>query len=173
MLFKKITKVGAAFTIALTMPAMAADSGDVIALGYANAAYWQAKTCKLDKLSLELNQTCPLMAVATPMALKLKNPNPVLPFSMKCPQGENGTLELISKSKTGNHFMRIRSNYKAGRATSVSSSLSMSGEPFLESTINLTDKNLESDIRSLAEMLVGQGDLLRQKVCLVVNEKRH
>src|ERR1700686_1777401 len=69
VLFKQITKVGAALTIALTIPAMAADSEDanVIALGYANAAYWQAKTCKLDKLSLELNQTCPLQAVATPM----------------------------------------------------------------------------------------------------------
>jgi hypothetical protein len=101
VLFKTITKAGAAFTIALTMPAMAANSedGDVIALGYANAAYWQAKTCKLDKLSLKLNQTCPLMAVPTPMALKLKNPNRVLPFSMKCPQGEYGTLELISKRK--------------------------------------------------------------------------
>jgi hypothetical protein len=70
MLFKKITKAafaGAILTIAFTS-VMAAESSKRVSLedlGYMIAANWKLKPCKLDKRSLELNQTCPLTAIAT------------------------------------------------------------------------------------------------------------
>ena len=48
---------------------------DISQLGYENASAWKAVACQQDKLSVELNQTCPLMAVVTDLAFQNHNPD--------------------------------------------------------------------------------------------------
>jgi hypothetical protein len=71
-----------AAVMALMVSATAAQKiKDIVGLGYADAAYWKVKPCNLDKRSLELHQTCPLIAIPPPMALENYNPEQAFPVT--------------------------------------------------------------------------------------------
>lgn len=138
------------------------------ALGFASATGWKADACDESKLSPELNQDCPLMAVKMLQiqAKEAEGGEAYLPTQLKCPvDAKNGALDLISKNSLG-QTERLRVVYENGNAARVELAAAAKGHSmevvFQSSTKNET--NADDDL--MRKKVVERGNLLRENVCV-------
>ena len=161
---KKVLCTFAAVMVLMVSATTAQEIKGVVELGYADATYWKVKPCNLDARSHELNQTCPLIAIPTPMALEKKDtPGQAFPVTLNCANTENGTFELMSKYKNGRaHF--LQGTYKDKKPVLISSFNSDQGPEggLIIDYTKMTASDRDSD--PYANLM----DLLRKKVCLVL-----
>lgn len=84
------------------------------ALAFSGSNAWKADACAEEDLSDELTQTCPLMGVgmvqlASAREATERSKKPYKPISLKCPNVNGGTLEIIKKNEDG---LTVRNTYK-------------------------------------------------------------
>jgi hypothetical protein len=161
-------KAGNLMLEALFPTAKAAATAKMLAaLGFATASNWKASACDEKKLSKELNQDCPLMAVKM-LRLKAKEEwgeNSFIPINLSCPKDpKNGTLDLFSRNAEGS-AERMRVIVKDGKVISATLSGSENGEPWEDYFVANDWPKLKPEDKTTADKIVERAQVLQSSVC--------
>jgi hypothetical protein len=115
-----------------------ANAGGMIGSGMASLAFassnaWKADACAEEKLTDELQQTCPLMGVGMVQLVadsdEGKPKDPYKPVGFQCPDVNGGVLELTRKAQSG-ALIRVKVTYNGDKATRVVMEVATPGSNF-------------------------------------------
>jgi len=148
---------------------VSAGASGVAAAALAGGNSWKSDACDEVELSDELNEDCPPMAVGMQsMIVQVKggkkDPEEFLPVNLKCPKGQPGVLELVSKNSIG-QSERMRVTYDGDKPSEIALFLADKGASFQEIIKIDVRKTKDDGELAVAEAVSARGKTILNSVC--------